>query len=280
MAKDGNRRKPSFLGRPLAPERLFVIAGPCVIESEAMTLEVASKLKEICRTLEIDLVFKSSYQKANRSSVTSYTGPPMEKGLAILKRVADEFALPVLTDVHSEAEVGPAARAAKVLQIPAFLCRQTALIQEAARRCATVNVKKGQFLAPQDLVRVLEKLRAVRPDGEYWLTERGTTFGYRDLIVDMRGIEIMRELPATVVFDVTHSLQHPGAGGERRFARTLARAALAAGADGLFLETHPEPERAKSDPTTQLPLSTIPDFLEEMRDWKRLQGSQVSRGRM
>ncbi len=269
-----------FLGRPCDPERLFVIAGPCVIESEAMILEVAGRLREIARRLDVDLVFKSSYRKENRTSVDSFTGPPVEEGLRILARVASDIGLPVLTDVHCRLEVGPAAAVASVLQVPAFLCRQTRLLQEAARTGRVVNVKKGQFLAPSDGERILEKLRAESPEGEFWLTERGTTFGYRDLVVDMRGIAIMRGLEATVVFDVTHSLQHPGAGGDRRFARTLARAAIAAGADGLFLETHPDPDAALSDATTQLPLDGVEDFLAEMVEWKRLQGRQVRSGRI
>lgn len=269
-----------MLGRVLEAGRLFVIAGPCVIESESMTLEVASSLKETCARLEIDLIFKSSYLKANRTSVDSYTGPTMEDGLRILSRVHRDLGLPVLTDVHSETEIPLVAEVATVLQVPAFLSRQTPLLQAAARHSRFVNVKKGQFLAPGDMERVVEKLRAVRPDGEFWLTERGTTFGYRDLVVDMRGIATMTGFCSTVVFDVTHSLQHPGAGGDRRYARPLARAALAAGADGLFLETHPDPERALSDATTQLPLSTCASFLEEMRDWKRFQGSRLERGLM
>lgn len=269
-----------FLGRPCDPERLFVIAGPCVIESEAMSLEVAERLKEIARHLEIDLVFKSSYRKDNRSSVESFTGPEVEEGLRILGRVARDLDLPVLTDVHCRLEVEPAAAVASVLQIPAFLCRQTRLLQAAAQTGRVVNVKKGQFLAPGDTARALEKLRAVRPEGEFWLTERGTTFGYGDLVVDMRGIAVMRGLDATVIFDVTHSLQHPGVGGDRRYARPLARAAIAAGADGLFLETHPDPPSALSDAATQLPLAEIEDFLAEMVEWKRLQGRQVRAGRI
>ncbi len=270
----------SFLGRARPPEGLFAIAGPCVIESEAMTLDVAGSLKETCARLDVDLVFKSSYRKDNRSSVESFTGPEIADGLRILERVERELSVPVLTDVHCRLEVAPAAAAVTVLQIPAFLSRQTRLLQEAARASRVVNVKKGQFLSPGDMPRVLEKLRAARPDGEFWLTERGTSFGYRDLVVDMRGIAAMRELPCTVFFDVTHSLQHPGAGGDRRFARTLARAALAAGADGLFFETHPDPDRALSDPTTQLPLASITDFLEEMKEWKALQARQAGRGRL
>jgi len=243
-----------------------------------MTLEVAGELKEICRSLDVGLVFKSSYRKDNRSSAASFTGLEMQEGLEILKRVRRELSLPVLTDVHCRQEIPQAAAVASVLQIPAFLSRQTRLLQDAARSCPVINVKKGQFLAPGDMERVLEKLTAASPNGEFWLTERGTTFGYGDLVVDMRGIEIMRRLPGTVVFDVTHSLQHPGRGGDRRFARTLARAALAAGADGLFLETHPDPDRALSDPTTQLPLREIRVFLEEMVEWAALRGRQVERG--
>jgi 2-dehydro-3-deoxyphosphooctonate aldolase (KDO 8-P synthase) len=267
-----------FLGRPLPAGRLFAIAGPCVIESEQMTLDVAGALKETCARLEIDLVFKSSYRKDNRSSVRSFTGPDFEEGLRILARVRDDLGIPVLTDVHCRLEVGPAASAVTVLQIPAFLSRQTRLIQEAARACRIVNVKKGQFLAPDDMGRVLEKLREARPDGEHWLTERGTTFGYHNLVVDMRGFDVMRKLGCVVVHDVTHSLQHPGEGGDRRFARPLARAAIAAGADGLFLETHPDPEHALSDPTTQLPLASVAGFLEEMKAWKALRGEQAGRG--
>lgn len=254
-----------------------MIAGPCVIESETMSLDVAGALKETCTRLRIDLIFKSSYLKANRSSVDSYTGPDVEEGLRILQKVRSQLGVPVLTDVHTPQEVAAASEAVDVLQIPAFLSRQTALLQEAARHSRFVNVKKGQFLAPRDLSRVVEKIRAVRSDCEIWLTERGTTFGYGDLVVDMRGFQIMRELPCTVVFDVTHSLQHPGVGGDRRFAGTLARAALAAGADGLFLETHPDPDRALSDPTTQLPLETVPAFLEEMLSWKELAGRWAGR---
>jgi 2-dehydro-3-deoxyphosphooctonate aldolase (KDO 8-P synthase) len=242
-----------------------------------MSLDVAGTLKEACRNLGVELVFKSSYLKANRSSVDSYTGPAITEGLRILDGVRAKFGIPVLTDVHTPEEVAPAAGAVDVLQIPAFLSRQTALLQEAAKHSRFVNVKKGQFLSARDMSRVVDKLQAVRPDCEIWLTERGTTFGYADLVVDMRGFQIMRELPCTVVFDVTHSLQHPGVGGDRRFARTLARAALAAGADGLFLETHPDPERARSDSKTQLALDTVPSFLEEMRDWKAFASTRGGR---
>jgi 2-dehydro-3-deoxyphosphooctonate aldolase (KDO 8-P synthase) len=266
-----------FLGRPLPEGALFVIAGPCVIEGESMALEVAERLREICARLSIELVFKSSYRKDNRSEVGSFTGPEMQDGLRILRRVRDELGVPVLTDVHCRLEVAPVAESVDVLQIPAFLSRQTRLLQEAARTGKVVNVKKGQFLAPGDMPRVLAKLEEARPGGEFWLTERGASFGYRDLVVDMRAIAKMAALPCTAVYDVTHSLQHPGAGGDRTHARPLARAALAAGADGLFLETHPDPDRALSDAATQLPLSTIPACLEEMRDWKRFAGESRKR---
>ena len=179
--------------------------------------------------------------------------------------------------MHEVAEVAPAAEVCDVVQIPAFLSRQTALLQAAAACGRAVNVKKGQFLAPDDCPRVVEKIRAARPATEIWLTERGATFGYHNLVVDMRVFPVLRRLPGVaVVYDVTHSLQHPGVGGDRQFARPLARAAIAAGADGLFLETHPDPARALSDATTQLPLDEIEDFLEEMVEWKRLQARWVS----
>jgi 2-dehydro-3-deoxyphosphooctonate aldolase (KDO 8-P synthase) len=261
------------------PGELFVIAGPCVIESESMSLDVAGAMRDICKRLGVGYVFKSSYRKENRTSASSFTGGTMEEGLSILSRVRSEIGVPVLTDVHGEAETVPAAGAVDVLQIPAFLCRQTRLLMEAARASAVVNVKKGQFLAPEDGEHTIRKIHSVRPDCEVWLTERGTTFGYRDLVVDMRSMALLREMDCTVVFDVTHSLQHPGIGGDRRFARTLARAALAAGADGLFLETHPDPDRALSDAATQLPLDSMRDFVEEMAAWKRLQGEQARLGR-
>ena len=260
------------LGRPLASGELFVIAGPCIIEGAAMALEVATEVKRQADRLGIRFLFKASYRKDNRSSVSSFTGIGDAEGLATLRRVRDELGVPVLTDVHAVEEVAPAAEICAVLQIPAFLSRQTRLLQAAARSGRTVNVKKGQFLAPDDLARVAEKIRAARPETELWLTERGASFGYHNLVVDMRVFSAMRALPGVAaIYDVTHSLQHPGVGGDRRFARPLARAALAAGADGLFLETHPDPARALSDSTTQIPLAEISDFLEEMIEWKRLQ---------
>jgi 2-dehydro-3-deoxyphosphooctonate aldolase (KDO 8-P synthase) len=265
------------LGRPLAPDELLVIAGPCIIEGEQMLLDIAGELRSVAERLGVRLVVKGSYRKANRSAVGSFAGPGDEAGLRALRRVRDELGLPVLTDVHETSEVAAAAEVCTVLQVPAFLSRQTALIQAAVRACPVVNIKKGQFLAPDECGRILDKARAAAPDGEVWLTERGTSFGYHDLVVDMRGFAVLRRLPATVIFDATHALQHPGIGGDRRFARTLARAAIAAGADGLFVETHPDPKRALSDADTQLPLLGIGAFLEEMVEWKRLQARWIER---
>lgn len=266
-----------FLGQPLRPEELFVIAGPCVLEGRGMAEEVAGRLREITNELGIRLIFKASYQKDNRSAVDSYTGPGLEAGLELLAHLKRSFALPLLTDVHCREEVPSAAGVVDCLQIPAFLCRQTRLLQAAAETGRCVNVKKGQFLAPDDMARVVQKLRAARPDGEVWLTERGASFGYHNLVVDMRSFPTLRALPVTTVYDVTHSLQHPGVGGDRRFALPLARAAIAAGVHGLFFETHPDPPRASSDPTTQLPLAGIRAFLEEMVEWKALQARWLSR---
>lgn len=274
---EGTVRDARVLGRALDPGELLVIAGPCVIEGEAMFLDIAGELRRVGERLGVRLVIKGSYRKANRSSLDSFTGPGDEVGLRALRRVRDELGLPVLTDIHETAEVAAAAEICAVLQVPAFLSRQTALVQAAARACPVVNIKKGQFLAPDDCGRILEKARAAAPGVETWLTERGTSFGYHDLVVDMRGFAVLRRLPATVIFDATHALQHPGTGGDRRFARTLARSAIAAGADGLFVETHPDPSRALSDPTTQLPLRGIGVFLEEMVEWKRLQARWIDR---
>ena len=279
MSEDMARpaREVRALGRPLAPDELLVIAGPCIIEGEQMLLDIAGELYRVAERLGVRLVVKGSYRKANRSALGSFAGPGDEAGLRALRRVRDELGLPVLTDVHETSEVAAAAEVCTVLQVPAFLSRQTALIQAAVRACPVVNIKKGQFLAPDECGRILDKARAAAPDGEIWLTERGTSFGYHDLVVDMRGFAVLRRLPATVIFDTTHALQHPGTGGDRRFARTLARAAIAAGADGLFLETHPDPKRALSDADTQLPLRGIGAFLDEMVEWKRLQARWIER---
>ncbi|OGF13156.1 MAG: 3-deoxy-8-phosphooctulonate synthase [Candidatus Eisenbacteria bacterium RBG_16_71_46] len=245
--------------------RLLVIAGPCVVEGAEMCLRVASHLRAACAARGLPYVFKASYRKANRSSVDSFEGIGRDEAFAALDRVRREIGVPVLTDVHEPAEAAAAAEVADALQIPAFLSRQTALLRAAAATGRAVNVKKGQFLAPEDMRQVVEKLQAAGGE-RILLTERGTTFGYHDLVVDMRGLVTMRELGWPVVYDATHSLQRPGgneSGGDRRFAFPLMRAAVACGVDGLFFETHPDPASAKSDAATQLPLERAEAFLDE-----------------
>jgi len=251
---------------PEAP-RPFLIAGPCVIESADLALQIARALAAAARERGMHFVFKASYLKDNRTSVDSFVGPGLEEGLRILARVRADVGVPVLTDVHAVEEVAPAAEAVDFLQVPAFLCRQTRLVQACARSGRAVNLKRGQFLGLTDMAQVVEKARRARPEVELLLTERGTFFGYHDLVVDMRAIAFMRTLGARVVFDATHALQHPGKGGCRTFARPLARAALGAGAEGLFVETHPDPQRALSDATTQLPLAVMPALMDE---WLRV----------
>jgi 2-dehydro-3-deoxyphosphooctonate aldolase (KDO 8-P synthase) len=242
-------------GVVLGGEALPVIAGPCVIESEERTLEAARIVAGIARRLGLPLVFKASFDKANRSSIESYRGPGLERGLEILTAVKAETGLPITTDVHEPAHCAPAAEVCDVLQIPAFLCRQTDLLLAAADTGRAINVKKGQFMAPDDMVRVADKIRS-RGNERVAIVERGFSFGYHNLVVDMRSFAILRAAGLPTIFDVTHSLQLPGGGtetgGDRRFAEPLARAAVAAGADGVFLEIHPDPPSAKSDKTTQL----------------------------
>jgi len=248
---------------------LVMIAGPCVIESAAATLAIARTLKEIARELALPLIFKASYDKSNRTSLASYRGPGLEKGLETLARVKAEVGLPVLSDVHQVAEVGPAAQVLDVLQIPAFLCRQTDLVVAAAQSGKVVNIKKGQFLAPWDLGPVLEKARAAGNE-RILLTERGSSFGYNNLVVDFRSLAIMRELGCPVILDVTHSVQLPGSqgacsGGQRQFIPPLARAGVAAGVDGLFMEVHPDPEKARCDGPNSLPLDQVPALWRELK---------------
>jgi len=246
--------------------RLLVVAGPCVVESAELCLRVAERLKSLCAARDLPFVFKASYRKANRSSGRSFAGPPVDEALGVLARVKRELEVPVLTDVHEEAEVAAAAEVADVLQIPAFLCRQTGLLQAAARTGRAVNVKKGQFLDPADMASAAAKVTDAG-GAKVLLTERGTTFGYGDLVVDMRGLVVMRETGWPVLFDATHSLQRRGSGtetgGDRRFAFPLMRAAVACGVDGLFFEAHPDPARALSDAATQLPLEQAAAFLDE-----------------
>lgn len=246
--------------------RPLIVAGPCVVESDELCLEVAAHLKRECARRDLPFVFKASYRKANRSSGHSFAGPPLDEALDVLARVGRELDVPILTDVHEVHEVAAAAEVADVLQIPAFLCRQTALLEAAAATGRAVNVKKGQFLAPADMANAVQKLQDANCE-RILLTERGTTFGYGDLVVDMRGLVVMREFGWPVLYDATHSLQRPGGtetGGDRRFAFPLVRAAVACGVDGVFFEAHPEPERALSDAATQLPLARAGAFLDEI----------------
>ena len=262
--------------RLTARASLILIAGPCVIESEELCLSVAKALKKTCERLGVFYVFKASYDKANRTSAKSFRGPGLEKGLAVLAKVRATVGVPVLTDVHSEAQVGPAAEVADILQIPAFLCRQTDLIAAAVQTGRIVNLKKGQFLSPGEMGQVAAK--ATSAGGrKLLLTERGTTFGYNNLVADMRSIPILRGFGCPVIFDATHSVQLPGgggdrSGGQRELAPVLARCALAAGANGVFLETHPEPDRALSDGPNMIPLAEMPKLLRNLlRVWAAVQ---------
>jgi len=247
---------------------MVLIAGPCVIESEELCFRVASFLKKTCSRLGISLVFKASYDKANRTSAKSFRGPGMDAGLQILANVRKKFQVPILTDVHSETQTTRAAEVADILQIPAFLCRQSDLVAAAVQTGKIVNLKKGQFLSPPEMGQVVDK--AKQAGGKRLLvTERGTTFGYNNLVADMRSMPIMRTFGFPVIFDATHSVQLPGGGGnkssgQRQFAPVLARAALAAGADGIFLETHPQPDRALSDGPNMIPLDEIPALLSSL----------------
>lgn len=249
------------------PQRLLLIAGPCSLEGESVCRAVAERLKAIGRAQpELNIVFKGSFDKANRTSGAGPRGTGLEQGLSLLGLVKREYGFPVLTDVHEAAQCAPVAAACDVLQIPAFLCRQTDLLLAAAATGRTVNVKKGQFLSPQEMVHVTGKLKQGGAS-EIWQTERGTTFGYQNLVVDMRSFPIMARNGFPTVFDATHSVQLPGAaggksGGQREFVPTLARAALAAGADGLFIETHPDPEHALSDGPNMIPLGELEALLE------------------
>lgn len=240
-----------WIGGPGLP----VIAGPCVIEGEEMAIEMGHTLKAMARRLGLELIYKSSFDKANRSSIRSFRGPGLAEGLRILARVKQETGLPILTDVHEPHQCEPAAEVADVLQIPAFLCRQTDLVLAAAATGRVLNLKKGQFTAPDDMLRLVEKADSVG-NGQVVITERGVSFGYHNLVVDMRSFAMLHALGLPVIYDVTHSLQLPGGGestgGTREFAEPLARAAVAAGADGIFLEVHPSPDLAQSDATTQL----------------------------
>ena len=254
-------------------QRFFLIAGTCVIESEQSAIDVAGQLKEITSSLNIPFIYKSSFDKANRSSGNSYRGLGMDKGLEILAKVKKQIGVPVLTDVHDIAEVAPVAQVVDVLQTPAFLCRQTDFIRACAQSGKPVNFKKGQFLSPQEMLNVIEKARVAAaeknlPD-QFMVCERGASFGYNNLVSDMRSLAILRESKAPVVFDATHSVQLPGgqgssSGGQREFVPVLARAAVAVGVSGLFMETHPDPAKALSDGPNAVPLNRMKELLESL----------------
>ena len=262
-------------GFDVGPDRpFFLIAGPCVVESEALVIEVAGRMREITRELGIPYIFKASYDKANRSSVSSPRGPGLEEGLRILEKVRADVGVPVLTDVHEDTPLAEVAAVVDVLQTPAFLCRQTNFIQSVARQGRPVNIKKGQFLAPWDMANVVAKARAVGND-RIMVCERGVSFGYNNLVSDMRSLAVMRATGCPVVFDATHSVQLPGgqgtsSGGQREFVPVLARAAVAAGVAGLFMETHPRPDEALSDGPNAWPLPRIERLLATLVEIDRL----------
>jgi 2-dehydro-3-deoxyphosphooctonate aldolase (KDO 8-P synthase) len=248
---------------------LTIIAGPCVIEDRDTTFEIAAFLKNLTTELELPFIFKASFDKANRTSIQSHRGPGLEKGLELLSQIKTELGVRIISDVHEAHQVEAAARVLDVIQIPAFLCRQTDFLLAAAKTGKTINIKKGQFLAPWDVINILEKVRSTG-NHDIVLTERGTMFGYNNLVVDFRGIPIMQSFGCPVIFDATHSVQLPGgagasSGGQREHAPTLARAAVAAGVDGVFLEVHPNPDKALCDGPNSLPLNDLKPLLQRLK---------------
>ena len=246
-----------------------LIAGPCVIESEELCLSVATEMKDITEALGIPYTFKASFDKANRTSIHSFRGPGLEEGLRILQKVKDTYNLPICTDIHEPWQAEPAAQVADILQIPAFLCRQTDLLVAAAKTGKYINIKKAQFLAPWDMKNCVEKVRESGNEN-VMLCERGTTFGYNTLVVDMTGLRVMKDFGVPVIFDATHSVQKPGGngtstGGNREYVEYLAKAAIAVGADGLFMETHPDPDHARSDGPNMVPLGQMKALLEKLQ---------------
>jgi len=275
------KRHPVTIGNLTIGENgpFFLIAGPCVIENEETTLRVASFLRETSDRLDVPVIFKSSYDKANRTSIDSYRGPGIEKGLEILAKVRTQTGLPILSDVHETKEIERASEVLDVLQIPAFLCRQTDLLIAAARTGLPINIKKGQFLSPWDMERAISKVSS-SGNHDLLLTERGTTFGYNNLIVDIRSIAVMKDFGFPVIFDATHSVQLPGgagnrSGGQREFVGHLSRAAIAAGADGLFIEVHPDPDFALCDGPNSLPLNQVRPLLALLKEIYGLVHSQA-----
>jgi len=258
-------------GQPLVVgtgQPLLLIGGPCALESEQLARTVATTMQDICRRLGINYVFKASFDKANRTSLTSYRGPGLKEGLAILGRIREELQVPVISDIHEVSQVEPAAEVLDILQIPAFLCRQTDLLTAAAKTGKPVNVKKGQFVSPWDMKNAVEKMRGVGAQ-KIILVERGASFGYNNLVVDMRSLPVMRSFGCPVVFDATHSVQLPGgaggaSGGQREFIETLSKAAMAAGIDGLFLEIHPDPDQALCDGPNSIPLAEVEQLLVQL----------------
>lgn len=243
----------------------FLIAGPCVIENYDITCRVAARLQQICRELDIPFIFKASFDKANRSSIESFRGPGLEKGLEILLKIKQDLGLKVISDIHTPDQAGPAAAVLDILQIPAFLCRQTDLVLAAAGTRRPVNIKKGQFLSPQECLNIVNKARSMGCR-DVSITERGTSFGYNNLVVDFRSVPIIQDMGIPFIFDATHSVQFPGgsgtaSSGDRQFVPVLARAAVAAGADGLFIETHPDPDNALCDGPNSLPLDRVEPLL-------------------
>ncbi len=256
-------------GIPCGSDDLFVISGPCVIEDESLMMRTAERLKKIAERLGVDLIFKASFAKDNRSSVEYYVGPGLEEGLAILSKIKREFDLPLLTDLHYPEQIAPVAEVVDIIQIPAYLCMQTHLVVETAKTGKVVNLKHGQFLAPENMIKPVQKIESTG-NKNIILTERGYTFGYNDLVVDPRSFYCMREMGYPVVFDVTHAIRKYGipssdpSGGAREFLPTLARAGVAAGVDGIFIETHPEPEKALCDAASQLKLDDYEEFLKPL----------------
>ncbi|MBN1613702.1 MAG: 3-deoxy-8-phosphooctulonate synthase [Deltaproteobacteria bacterium] len=262
-------------GFEIGAARAFIlVAGPCVIEDESKTRDIAVFLKELTIRLDIPFIFKASYDKANRTALDAYRGPGLIEGLRILGKIKDTLKIPVLSDVHRFEEIGPASQVLDVMQVPAFLCRQTDFVIEVARKAKVVNVKKGQFLAPWDMKHVIEKALSAGND-RIMITERGTSFGYNNLVTDFRCLPILREMGYPVIFDATHSVQLPGgagasSGGQRDMVPTLARAAVAAGVDGLFMEVHPDPDHALCDGPNSLSLNDLPDLLAMLKRIDRI----------
>jgi len=258
-------------GQPLVVgtgQPLLLIGGPCALESEQLARTVATRMQDICHRLDINYVFKASFDKANRTSLSSYRGPGLKEGLAILARIRKELQVPVISDIHEVSQVEPAAEVLDVLQIPAFLCRQTDLLTAAAKTGKPVNIKKGQFVSPWDMKNAVDKMRGVG-GGKIMLVERGASFGYNNLVVDMRSLPVMRSFGCPVIFDGTHSVQLPGgaggaSGGQREFIETLSKAAMAAGIDGLFLEIHPDPDQALCDGPNSIPLDEVERLLVQL----------------